>query len=129
MADKAAGAFQTISEVSSALDLPAHVLRFWETKFTQLKPMKRSGGRRYYRPEDIVILETIKLLLYQEGFTIKGAQKAMTSRKSAPATFLKTSAGPISDAEPSANNLAVSQALALLDDADNRLTRLLQRSL
>ena len=126
MADKAAGAFQTISEVSSALDLPAHVLRFWETKFTQLKPMKRSGGRRYYRPEDIEILESIKALLYQEGFTIKGAQKAMTSRKSAPATSLKTSAGAIADAAPSANNLAISQALALLDDADNRLNRLLQ---
>jgi DNA-binding transcriptional MerR regulator len=102
------------------------VLRFWETKFTQLKPMKRSGGRRYYRPEDIEILESIKALLYQEGFTIKGAQKAMTSRKSAPATSLKTSAGAIADAAPSANILAISQALALLDDADNRLNRLLQ---
>ena len=63
MADKAAGAFQTISEVSSALNLPAHVLRFWESKFMQLKPMKRSGGRRYYRPEDIEILQSIKALL------------------------------------------------------------------
>ena len=126
MADKAAGAFQTISEVSSALDLPAHVLRFWETKFTQLKPMKRNGGRRYYRPEDIEILESIKALLYQEGFTIKGAKKAMMSRKSAPPTSLKTSAVAIADAAPSANNLAISQALALLDDADNRLNRLLQ---
>lgn len=126
MADKAAGAFQTISEVSSALDLPAHVLRFWETKFAQLKPMKRNGGRRYYRPEDIEILESIKALLYQEGFTIKGAKKAMMSRKSAPPTSLKTSAVAIADAAPSANNLAISQALALLDDADNRLNRLLQ---
>ena len=121
MADKAAGAFQTISEVSSTLDLPAHVLRFWETKFMQLKPMKRSGGRRYYRPEDIEILQSIKALLYQEGFTIKGAQKALSLRKSSPEARGDT----IADAAPSANNMAMAKALALLDDADKRLGRLL----
>ena len=120
MADKAAGAFQTISEVSSTLDLPAHVLRFWETKFMQLKPMKRSGGRRYYRPEDIEILQSIKALLYQEGFTIKGAQKALSLRKSSPA---EARGDAIADKAPPANNMA--QVLALLDDADKRLDRLL----
>ena len=123
MADKAAGAFQTISEVSSALDLPAHVLRFWETKFMQLKPMKRSGGRRYYRPEDIEILQSIKALLYQEGFTIKGAQKALSLRKSSPVKAPEALGDAIADKAPPANNMA--QALALLDDADKRLDRLL----
>lgn len=123
MADKAAGAFQTISEVSSTLDLPAHVLRFWETKFMQLKPMKRSGGRRYYRPEDIEILQSIKALLYQEGFTIKGAQKALSLRKSSPAKASEARGDAIADKAPPANNIA--QALALLDDADKRLDRLL----
>ena len=123
MADKAAGAFQTISEVSSTLDLPAHVLRFWETKFMQLKPMKRSGGRRYYRPEDIEILQSIKALLYQEGFTIKGAQKALSLRKSSPAKPPEARGDAIADKAPPANNIA--QALALLDDADKRLDRLL----
>ena len=123
MADKAAGAFQTISEVSSALDLPAHVLRFWETKFMQLKPMKRSGGRRYYRPEDIEILQSIKALLYQEGFTIKGAQKALSLRKSSPAKAPEAGGDAIAYKAPPANNIA--QALALLDDADKRLDRLL----
>jgi len=123
MADKAAGAFQTISEVSSTLDLPAHVLRFWETKFMQLKPMKRSGGRRYYRPEDIEILQSIKALLYQEGFTIKGAQKALCLRKSSPAKAPEARGDVIADKALPANNMA--QALALLDDADKRLDRLL----
>jgi len=123
MADKAAGAFQTISEVSSTLDLPAHVLRFWETKFMQLKPMKRSGGRRYYRPEDIEILQSIKALLYQEGFTIKGAQKALSLRKSSPAKASEARGDAIAGKALPANNMA--QALALLDDADKRLDRLL----
>ena len=124
MADKAAGAFQTISEVSSTLDLPSHVLRFWETKFMQLKPMKRSGGRRYYRPEDIEILQSIKALLYQEGFTIKGAQKALSLRKSSSAKAPEARGDAIADKAPPANNM--DQALALLDDADKRLDRLLQ---
>ena len=82
---KAASAYKTISEVSEALGIPAHVLRFWESKFTQLKPMKRSGGRRYYRQEDIALLETIKSLLYDEGYTIKGAQASLSKRRKADA--------------------------------------------
>ena len=72
---KSASAFRTISEVASELDVPQHVLRFWETKFSQVKPLKRAGGRRYYRPEDVAQLRTIRDLLYREGYTIKGAQK------------------------------------------------------
>jgi len=74
---KSASAFRTISEVSSQLNLPQHMLRFWETKFKQIKPLKRGGNRRYYRPEDINLLSRIRDLLYQEGYTIKGVQKLL----------------------------------------------------
>ncbi len=74
---KSAAAFRTISEVSSELDVPPHVLRFWESKFSQVKPLKRGGGRRYYRPEDIGLLQRIRELLYTEGYTIKGVQKLL----------------------------------------------------
>jgi len=83
MVQKAPGAYQTISEVSVQLDVPAHVLRFWESKFSVLKPLKRSGGRRYYRTEDIQLLKSIKSLLYDEGYTIKGAQNSLKKRISA----------------------------------------------
>jgi DNA-binding transcriptional MerR regulator len=73
--DKAADAFRTISEVAEDLDLPQHVLRFWETRFAQIKPMKRGGGRRYYRPEDVDVLRGIRHLLYGEGYTIRGVQR------------------------------------------------------
>lgn len=74
---KSAAAFRTISEVASELDVPSHVLRFWETKFSQVKPLKRGGGRRYYRPEDIALLRHIRSLLYDDGYTIKGVQKLL----------------------------------------------------
>ena len=74
---KSQGAFRTISEVSEWLDTPAHVLRFWESKFTQIKPVKRAGGRRYYRPEDMALLGGIKTLLHDQGMTIKGVQKLL----------------------------------------------------
>jgi len=74
---KSAAAFRTISEVANELDVPSHVLRFWETKFTQVRPMKRGGGRRYYRPEDVDLLRRIRSLLYEDGYTIKGVQKLM----------------------------------------------------
>ena len=74
---KSPTAFRTISEVAGELDLPQHVLRFWETKFSQLKPMQRGGRRRYYRPEDITLLRCIRSLLYDDGYTIKGVQKLM----------------------------------------------------
>lgn len=75
--EKSREAFRTISEVSKHLDLPQHVLRFWETKFPQVSPMKRGGGRRYYRPEDVAILSRIRSLLHDEGYTIKGVQKLL----------------------------------------------------
>ncbi len=75
--EKAPEAFRTISEVADELAVPKHVLRFWEGRFSQLKPMKRGGGRRYYRPEDVDLLRGIRHLLYEEGYTIKGVQKIL----------------------------------------------------
>ncbi|MGI9351492.1 MAG: MerR family transcriptional regulator [Rhizobiaceae bacterium] len=75
--DKSPDAFRTISEVAEDLDLPQHVLRFWETRFKQIKPMKRGGGRRYYRPDDVDLLRGIKGLLYDEGYTIRGVQRLL----------------------------------------------------
>ena len=83
---KSTAAFRTISEVSGELAVPQHVLRFWETKFAQVKPMKRAGGRRYYRPEDVALLRTIRELLYRDGFTIRGAQKFLREGGGKPAT-------------------------------------------
>ena len=75
--DKAPDAFRTISEVADELDIPQHVLRFWESRFPQIKPMKRAGGRRYYRPDDVDLLRGIKHLLYGEGYTIRGVQRIL----------------------------------------------------
>lgn len=77
---KSAEAFRTISEVASELDVPQHVLRFWESRFTQIRPVKRAGGRRYYRPEDIDLLKGIRALLYGDGLTIRGVQKVLKER-------------------------------------------------
>lgn len=75
--DKSPDAFRTISEVADELDLPQHVLRFWETRFQQIRPLKRGGGRRYYRPEDVDLLKGIRHLLYDHGYTIRGVQKLL----------------------------------------------------
>jgi len=77
---KSPEAFRTISEVATELDVPQHVLRFWESRFTQIKPTKRAGGRRYYRPEDVDLLRGIRTLLYSDGYTIKGVQKVLRER-------------------------------------------------
>src|SRR3954462_12623672 len=78
--DKSPDAFRTISEVAEDLDLPQHVLRFWETRFPQIKPLKRGGGRRYYRPDDVDLLKGIRYYLYGEGYTIKGVQRILKDR-------------------------------------------------
>jgi len=76
-AEKSAEAFRTIGEVATELDVPQHVLRFWETRFGQIRPLKRGGGRRYYRPEDVALLRRIRALLYDNGYTIKGVQRLL----------------------------------------------------
>jgi len=88
---KARDAFRTISEVADWLDTPAHVLRFWESKFTQVKPVKRAGGRRYYRPDDMALLGGIKTLLHEDGMTIKGVQKLLREK----GVRLVSSLGPV----------------------------------
>jgi DNA-binding transcriptional MerR regulator len=104
---KSAQAFRTISEVAAELDLPQHVLRFWETKFSQVRPMKRGGGRRYYRPEDLVLLRRIRKLLYDDGYTIKGVQKLLRDpsaraevEKAVPAKQSAVEAAPVAKAVP-----------------------------
>ena len=81
---KSPDAFRTIGEVSEALAVPQHVLRFWETKFPQVRPLKRGGGRRYYRPEDVALLRHIRHLLHAEGYTVRGVQKLLRERASRP---------------------------------------------
>ena len=126
MVQKAPGAYQTISEVSLQLDVPAHVLRFWESKFSVLKPLKRSGGRRYYRTEDIQLLKSIKTLLYDEGYTIKGAQNSLKKRTSAP-EFVQTNVAeqPSSAMRQSVVEAHLKKAESLLEEANNIVKKLL----
>ena len=113
-AGKSASAFRTISEVANELDVPQHVLRFWESKFIQVKPMKRGGGRRYYRPEDIELLRSIRELLYTDGYTIKGVQKLL--REGGVKALAERQHVP--DPEPEAKPDAVSEARADASDAE-----------
>lgn len=99
MAEKSPDAYRTISEAGEETGLPAHVLRFWESRFAQLKPVKRAGGRRLYRPQDIQLLNGLKKLLYEEGFTIKGAQKYLKDHGVASVCALGEGAAP---ADPAA---------------------------
>ena len=108
--DKSPDAFRTISEVADHLDTPAHVLRFWESRFPQIKPVKRAGGRRYYRPTDVALLEGIKRLLHDEGLTIRGVQKILREQG------IRFVAGLIE--EPSAEEVALEVALGDLDPVE-----------
>ena len=96
--DKSPEAFRTISEVADELKVPKHVLRFWEAKFAQLKPMKRGGGRRYYRPEDVALLRGIRFLLYDDGYTIRGVQKIL--REQGPRFVMEQRPLPEEEARP-----------------------------
>ena len=126
MVQKAPGAYQTISEVSVQLDVPAHVLRFWESKFSNLKPLKRSGGRRYYRAEDIQLLRSIKSLLYDEGYTIKGAQNTLKKRTSASkSSKANVAEHPLSAIRQTEAVAHLHKAEALLEEADKIVRRLL----
>ena len=112
--EKSDRAFKTISEVAETLDTPAHVLRFWESKFSQIKPMKRGGGRRYYRPEDVALLRGIRELLYVDGLTIKGVQKVLREKGQ------KHVAGLGAPAEVEAAE-EVTDTVARLEELRNRL--------
>lgn len=104
MTEKSDQAYKTISEVSTLLDLPQHVLRFWETKFRQVSPLKRGGGRRYYRPQDVDLLRRIKSLLHLEGYTIKGVQRMLSQGgvKNLPEASAASLALASADAAPTA---------------------------
>ena len=115
MTDKSSDAFRTISEVSAALDVPPHVLRFWETKFTSLRPLKRSGGRRYYRPDDVAVLTRIRELLYKDGFTIKGAQRFLKSKEALAPT------GVVADLVTGGDASDLAAIQTILDSARKRL--------
>ena len=95
--DKAPDAFRTISEVAQELDVPQHVLRFWESRFAQIRPMKRGGGRRYYRPDDVDLLRGIRHLLYGEGYTIRGVQRLLREQGIG---FVQTSGSPARRSRP-----------------------------
>jgi DNA-binding transcriptional MerR regulator len=100
---KSAAAFRTISEVATELEVPQHVLRFWESKFSQIRPLKRGGGRRYYRPEDVTLLRRIRQCLYEDGYTIKGVQRLLREGQLKPpepseAAFIAE--GPAQPEEP-----------------------------
>ena len=111
-ARKSPGAYRTISEVADDLQVPQHVLRFWETKFPQIRPLKRGGGRRYYRPEDIVLLRRISDLLYVQGYTIKGVQRLLKEEPAADddAELAGEPAADAPDAEEQDAELAPAQA-------------------
>jgi len=126
--DKAAEAFRTISEVADELDVPQHVLRFWETRFTQIKPMKRGGGRRYYRPGDVDLLKGIRHLLYDKGYTIRGVQRIL--RESGNGHVIAIGRGEVAaadeyedEAEPAPPEAAPARRSAGPRQADVTLTR------
>ena len=133
---KSAQAFRTISEVATELDLPQHVLRFWETKFNAIKPMKRGGGRRYYRPDDIVLLQRIRGLLYDDGYTIKGVQKllreggvrglavvTLRGRRPAPAPRPPTTGAPAASGLDARSRRELEKTLAELQSLRDLLRR------
>ena len=123
---KAPTAFRTISEVADDLNIPQHVLRFWESKFPQLKPLKRGGGRRYYRPEDITLLKRVGDLLYNQGYTIKGVQRLLRDGADEGPGLVALEL-PLGDPPPAAEApeaLALKAALAELEDIARALHRL-----
>lgn len=123
-AGKSAAAFRTISEVSEELDVPQHVLRFWEGKFSQVRPLKRGGGRRYYRPEDIDLLRRIRDLLYSEGYTIKGVQRLLREGRGKDADG-EESAPPPAAANP-APAPAAGAAVPATTDASGELKAIIE---
>ena len=113
---KSAAAFRTISEVANELEVPQHVLRFWESKFSQIRPLKRGGGRRYYRPEDVTLLRRIRQCLYEDGYTIKGVQRLLREGQLKPPE--PSEAGLIEEEPAQSEEPALPLPLAANDRAD-----------
>lgn len=120
MADKALGALLTIGELSAELGVPQHILRYWETKFSKLRPLTRAGNRRYYRPDDVVLVRRIHQLLNVEGYTVKGVQKLLTGKTAAPsesaAPVAASSAPEVSPPAPPASPPSYIPDLVLIRD-------------
>jgi DNA-binding transcriptional MerR regulator len=116
--DKAPDAFRTISEVAEELDVPQHVLRFWETRFPQIKPMKRGGGRRYYRPDDVELLRGIRHLLYGEGYTIRGVQGQIKEKglKFVQGVWRQDAGAPARPAEDAGGSARTTTAVERLEE-------------
>jgi len=118
--DKSPEAFRTISEVAEDMELPQHVLRFWETRFPQIKPLKRGGGRRYYRPDDVELVRAVKELLYGQGYTIKGVQKLLREQGAAALARTAGRAGAVAR-RPASDGAALRAILADLREAERIL--------
>lgn len=116
--EKSPDAFRTISEVADDLDLPQHVLRFWETRFSQIKPMKRGGGRRYYRPQDVELIKGIRYMLYDQGYTIKGVQKLLRDNGNQFVIAIGTGDMAAVDAIAQRKQAEADAAIALSEPAD-----------
>jgi DNA-binding transcriptional MerR regulator len=124
--EKSPNAFRTISEVADNIGIPQHVLRFWESKFSQIKPMKRGGGRRYYRPEDVEIIDAIRRLLHDDGYTIKGAQKLLREhgvKAVVQQTYVVQTSDDRSSAVPEASNEDVPDGGASLKSIRDQLAQ------
>ncbi len=115
--EKSEQAFRTISEAAAELQLPQHVLRFWETRFAQIKPLKRGGGRRYYRPEDVLLLKGIRHLLYDQGFTIKGVQRILKDKGARHAIEIGAAGGIVETGDTAGSSSVVPVASAAGDKA------------
>ena len=117
--DKSPDAFRTISEVADVLETPAHVLRFWESRFPQIKPVKRAGGRRYYRPSDVALLAGIKRLLHDEGMTIRGVQKILRDQGARHVAGLSDETVEMGGLIPATADLDEAALLAALEAAED----------
>lgn len=117
---KSKSAFRTISEVSKEIDVPTHVLRFWETKFSQISPIKRGGGRRYYRPEDVNLLRSIRILLYSDGYTIRGVNKLL--QEEGVNGIISNTNGTKEETPPSSPKAIIANVPSNSDNQNNRPT-------
>jgi DNA-binding transcriptional MerR regulator len=111
MVEKAAGAFRTIGELSADLGVPQHILRYWETRFPQLRPLTRAGSRRYYRPDDVALAKRIHNLLNEQGYTVKGVQKLLSGKHADPAPAPTMQSAPVAQHKPPPSILPELQAI------------------
>jgi DNA-binding transcriptional MerR regulator len=127
MAGKSEQAFRTIGELAGELGIPQHILRYWETRFPQLRPLQRAGNRRYYRPEDVTLARRIHSLLNQEGYTIRGVQRVLEGKSAEPEPVAQRAEAPAPPPAPALSSEAINQSAALRALRD-RLARALEET-